>query len=176
MAVETDFWRPRRLLEGPCVLVVDDEPSIRHLLGVLLQTFGYRAVLAADGMEARSVVATDTVSLMLCDAHLRGESGLALVRDLLRECPQMVGLMMSGDGDSEQAKGLCDGGIYGCIAKPFDAKDVVDRIAEALCGRRLPARLPANQTGLHAMERRGRDVIDSRIPDSPIGARTKGST
>lgn len=178
MGVETDFCPPRCLLEGPCVLVVDDEPSIRRLLGVLLHTFGYRAELAADGMEARAVVERETVSLILCDAHLRGESGLALMRGLLRQCPQMVGLMMSGDGDdSPWAAGMCEGGIYGRIAKPFDAQEVADRIAQALCGRRVPE-APAHRrdTPWCPPEASGEGVIGNHTPDSATGSGTKGLT
>ena len=137
MTVETGIRTLRVLLGGPSVLVVDDEPSVRRLLGALLDGLGYRARLAADGVEARSIVETGEVSLILCDVHLRGESGQALVRDLLRQSPHTVALMMSGADESEPAHGAHEAGIYGHIAKPFDAKDVANQIAQALCGRRL---------------------------------------
>lgn len=137
MTVEMNIRASHGLTGGPSVLVVDDEPSVRRLLGVLLHGYGYRARLAADGVEARSIVEMEEVSLILCDVHLRGESGLALVRDLLRQSPHTVALMMSGGDESEPAHGTHEAGSYGYIAKPFDAKDVANRIAQALCGRCL---------------------------------------
>ncbi|MEO6197836.1 MAG: response regulator [Dehalococcoidia bacterium] len=128
---------PQVLTSKPSVLVVDDEPSVRCLLAVLLEGYGYRAMLAADGVEARDAIETAEVALILCDVHLRGESGLTLVQDLLRQSPRTVALMMSGDGVPDQAHGALDEGIYGHIAKPFDLKDVGNRIAQALCGRCL---------------------------------------
>lgn len=137
MTVETGIRTPHVLTGGPSVLVVDDEPSVRRLLGALLDGCGYRTRLAADGVEARAIVKTEKISLILCDVHLRGESGPALVRDLLRQSPHTVALMMSGGGESEPAHGTHEAGIYGHIVKPFNAKDVANQIAQALCGRRL---------------------------------------
>lgn len=137
MTVEMDIRALRGLTAGATVLVVDDEPSIRRLLGALLQGCGYRITLAADGVEARAAIETQEVALILCDVHLRRESGLALVRDLLRQSPHTIALMMSGDDVPLPDHGTQEAGIYGYIAKPFDAKVVTRRIAQALCGRRL---------------------------------------
>jgi CheY-like chemotaxis protein len=137
MTVEMDIRALRGLTGGASVLVVDDEPSIRRLLGALLQGYGYRITLAADGVEARAAIETQEVALILCDVHLRRESGLALVRDLLRQSPNTIALMMSGDDEPVPDHGTQDTVIYGYIAKPFDAKVAAKRIAKALCGRRL---------------------------------------
>jgi DNA-binding NtrC family response regulator len=136
MTVEMDIRAVKNMKRGPSVLVVDDEPSIRRLLGLLLEGYGYRATLAANGVEARIAMEKE-VALILCDVNLRGESGPALVRDLLRQSPHTVALMMSGDDSSDQTQGALDEGIIGHVAKPFDAKDVANRIARALCGRSL---------------------------------------
>lgn len=178
MRMDTDPYRSQDVSGGPSILVIDDEPPIRRLLGLFLQGCGYRTMLAANGVEARSAVATDSVSLILCDAHLQGESGLALVRDLLRQCPHMVGLIMSGDGhDSQWAAGLREEGIYGRIAKPFDAQEVADRIAKALCGRRLPEESPHRRdTSWWPWGGSGEGVIDDHTPDSAAGGGLKGST
>ena len=137
MTVETGIRAPHVLARGPSVLIVDDEPSVRRLLGALLDGCGYRTRLAAGGMEARSIMETEEVSLIICDVHLRGESGPELVRDLLRQSPHTVALMMSGGAESEPAQGTHEAGIYGHIAKPFNAKGVANQIARALCGRCL---------------------------------------
>jgi CheY-like chemotaxis protein len=153
MAVETGIRTPHVLTGRLSVLVVDDEPPVRHLLGVLLHGYGYRARLAADGVEARSIVEMEEVALILCDVHLRGESGPALVRDLLRQSPHTVALMMSGSDESEPDQGTHEAGIYGYIAKPFDAKDVANRIARALCGRRLGGEPPPGEDALPRQQR-----------------------
>jgi CheY-like chemotaxis protein len=137
MTIEMDICASHALMRGPSVLVVDDEPSVRRLLGGILHGCGYRATLAADGVEARAAIETEEVALILCDVHLRSESGLAMVRDLLRQSPHTVALMMSGGDEPEPAQGTHEAGIYGHIAKPFNAKDVANRVAQVLCGRCL---------------------------------------
>lgn len=53
--------------------------------------------------------------------------------------------MMSRGNESEPAQGTYEAWIYGYIAKPFDEKDVANRIARALCGRRLGRELPTGE-------------------------------
>ena len=79
----------------------------------------------------------EEVSLILCDVQSCGESGPTLVKDLLRQSPHTVALMMSESNESESAQGTDGVAIYGNIAKLFNAKDVANRIARALCGLRL---------------------------------------
>jgi DNA-binding NtrC family response regulator len=130
-------YRSNVLTEGPSVLVVDDEPSVRRLLGVLLQGHGYRAVMAADGVEARTVIEREDIAVILCDVHLRGESGKALVQDLHRQSPGAIVFMISGSDESDAPDGTGESWVCGHIVKPFDVKDVVHRIAQVLCGRRV---------------------------------------
>ncbi|MEO7862953.1 MAG: ATP-binding protein [Nitrospirales bacterium] len=137
MTVEMDIRKSQGLTGGPSVLVVDDDPSVRRLLAMHLHGYGYRPRLAANGVEARAIVEMEEVSLILCDAQLPGESGPALVRDLLRQSPHTVALMMSGGDESEPAHGTHETEIYRHITKTFDAKDIANQIAQALCGRCL---------------------------------------
>lgn len=117
----------------PSVLVVDDEPAVRRLLGTLLEAHGYRAILAADAIGARRAVESEGVVLILCDVHLPGESGLQLAQDLLCRSPYAIALMMSGDGAGLSGEPPV-AGICGYIAKPFDVNDVVERVGRVLCG------------------------------------------
>lgn len=146
-------YRSDVLTEGPSVLVVDDEPSVRRLLGVLLQGYGYRAIMAADGVEARMVVDRKDIAVILCDVHLRGESGLALVRELLQVAPRAAALMMSGSDEPDLPNGIGGDLVFGHIAKPFDVKDVVNRIAQVLCGRRVGAESASGADRLWRPER-----------------------
>jgi CheY-like chemotaxis protein len=137
MTVEMDIRESHGLTGGPSVLVVDDDPSVRRLLAMHLHEYGYRPRLAANGVEARAIVEMEEVSLILCDAQLPGESGPALVRDPLRQSRHTVALMMSGSDESEPAPGTHETEIYRHIAKTFDARDIANQIAQALCGRCL---------------------------------------
>lgn len=125
----------QQITAGPSVLVVDDDASVRRLLGALLQGYGYRTMLVADGVEARAVVEVEDVALILCDAHLRRESGTTLVRDLLQQSPHSVALMMSGAHQSFRVHSGFDERVFGTIDKPFETEDLLERMALALRGR-----------------------------------------
>ncbi len=66
------------------ILVVDDEESIRALYREELADAGYRVLCAADGQEARALLAENPVHVIVLDIKLRGESGLQILQDLAR--------------------------------------------------------------------------------------------
>jgi|SRR6185437_1971 len=127
-------YRLDGLTEGPSVLVVDDEPSVRRCIGVLLQVYGYRAIAAADGVEARAVIEMEDIAVILCNVHLRSESGKALVKDLLRQSPGTIFLMMSDSDEPDLPNGTGEYRLCGRIPRPLH---LIKRIAQVLCGRRV---------------------------------------
>ena len=143
-------YRSDVLTEGPSVLVVDDEPSVRRFIGVLLQVYGYRAITAADGVEARAVVEMKDIAVILCNVHLRGESGKALVEDLLRQAPGTIVLMMSDSDESDLPNGTGDDRLCGRIPRPLH---MIKRIAQVLCGRRVGAESASGVDRLWRLER-----------------------
>lgn len=143
-------YRSDGLTEGPSVLVVDDEPSIRRCIGVLLQVYGYRAIVAADGVEARAVVEVEDVAVILCNVHLRGESGKALVKDLLRQSPGTIVLMMSDSDEPDLPNGTGEYRLCGRIPRPLH---MIKRIAQVLCGRRVGAESASGADRLWRAER-----------------------
>ena len=84
MTLLLDRPSQQALLELKRVLIVDDEEPIRRLLGYMLQSHGYEAVLAADAKEARLRLDETPFALVLCDVNMPGESGMDLVRHTFR--------------------------------------------------------------------------------------------
>ena len=87
MATLPDRIAYQALMDNRNILIVDDEEPIRRLLGYLLQSHGYTVALAGDAREARQKLDQQPYALMLCDVNMPGESGMDLVRDILRERP-----------------------------------------------------------------------------------------
>jgi DNA-binding NarL/FixJ family response regulator len=143
-------YRSDGMAEGPSVLVVDDEPSVRRGIGVLLQVYGYRAIAAADGVEARAVVEMEDIAVILCNVHLRSESGKALVKDLLRQSPRTIVLMMSDSDESNLPNGTGEYQLCGRTPRPLH---MIKRIAQVLCGRRVGAESASGADRLWRPER-----------------------
>ena len=115
------------------VLVIDDEPLIRWALSVGLSAAGFDAVSAANAVEARTMAgAWPPPDVLLLDLHQADCTQLlAELKALAPSCHVLV-LGTCATSRQRQWQG-CD-----IIAKPFDLRDVVERV-EAACVR-PPAR------------------------------------
>src|SRR5688572_11628866 len=64
----------------PRLLVVDDEPSMREMLRIVLKRDGYDVVLAANGAEAIDILRCERVDLLLSDIRMPDVSGVEVLR------------------------------------------------------------------------------------------------
>ncbi len=111
------------------VLVVDDDELIREYALRLLQTSGYNALAAADGVSALDLAAQANV--MLLDVTMPGISGLEVIERLNAGPHQPPVIMMSGYGES-RIEGTRYEGSLRFVAKPFTANALLKAVAEAL--------------------------------------------
>ena len=122
-------------LANPLVLVVDDEPALRELLGEYFQRHGMRVALAADAAEARAAIAAQPPQLAVLDVNMPGENGLSLAR-WLREAQPGVGIvMLTTAGEAvDRVVGL-EMGADDYVPKPFELRELLARVRAVL--RRL---------------------------------------
>jgi two-component system nitrogen regulation response regulator NtrX len=128
------------------ILIVDDEPDIRLLVEGLLRDEGYDTRLAADAEAAIAAFRVRRPSLVILDVWLQGSrlDGLAILKVLHREEPQVPAVMISGHGNIETAVAAIQHGAYDFIEKPFQADRlllVVRRALEAAAMARENAEL-----------------------------------
>jgi two-component system response regulator AtoC len=107
------------------ILVVDDDPAMRHLLSVILTDNGWeaRAVAAAD--EALRELDARDYDLVLTDVRMPGMDGLALLREIQRLRPDLTVIVMSAYGAQDQALAAMKAGAYDYLSKPFKRDEVV---------------------------------------------------
>ena len=131
-----------------CVLVVDDDASIREMLSDYLSSEGYRVVLAEDGAAMRREIEQAAPDVVLLDLKLPREDGLSLAR-FLRERYDVGIIMVTGAGGVvDRIVGL-EVGADDYVAKPFDPRELLARIKSVL--RRMQSRPAA--TGDEAKKR-----------------------
>ncbi len=82
---------------GPRVLLVDDAFAARITLGALLEDAGYQVAEAESVAEGRLKIGVGQYDLAIVDLHLTDGLGSELIPDLLRDQPQAVIVMLSGD-------------------------------------------------------------------------------
>jgi len=102
------------------VLIVDDEPGLRSGLSKILALQGYRSLEASTAAEARRVIASAEVHLVLLDLKLGGEDGLALLKSLKVEEPGVPIIIITGHGDVTSAVECMQAGATNYIPKPID--------------------------------------------------------
>lgn len=116
------------------ILVVEDEPSVRDMIGLTLEQAGYEWTSAGDVSEARAKLADYSPSLVLLDWMLPGISGLDYARELrrgeaTRELP--VILLTARDAEDDKIRGL-DVGADDYVTKPFSPRELIARIKAVL--------------------------------------------
>lgn len=120
-----------------CVLIVDDDRSVREMLAEYLGEHGFRTVQAESGAAMREILEQDPPDVVLLDIRLPGEDGLSLAR-YLRERYDVGIIMVTGSGEViDRIVGL-EIGADDYIAKPFDPRELLARLKSVL--RRLQSR------------------------------------
>ena len=108
------------------LLVVDDDPEIRHLLQSYLEKNGYRVTTAAEGNGMWAVLDKTRIDLIVLDIMLPGVDGIELCRSLrVRSKTPVIMLTARGD-EMDRILGL-EMGADDYLAKPFSARELLAR-------------------------------------------------
>jgi two-component system, NtrC family, nitrogen regulation response regulator NtrX len=118
------------------ILVVDDEPNIRRLLGSLLEAEGHTTRAAATGEEGLAAVADTEPDVVLLDLALPGAGGLEILASLKASHPALPVVMMSGRATLTDAVQATKIGAFHFIEKPLSAEAVLLTVASAIELRR----------------------------------------
>ena len=117
------------------ILVVDDSPLTRELIGSLLEAVGYDVVMAADGMEALDMLANTKVDLVCSDLEMPRVDGLELTRRLKAHPTHKVlpvVILTTRGGEEDRQRGLA-AGANGYITKgDLVRQDLVDVVGRLL--------------------------------------------
>lgn len=116
------------------VLVVEDEPAIRELIGFACETAGYCVFRAGSVTEARKVLEAERPDIILLDWMLPDQSGLSWLEQLKRE-EKNAGIpviMLTARGtESDKVAGL-DAGADDYVVKPFSPRELIARLRAVL--------------------------------------------
>ena len=107
------------------ILIADDEPSVRHVLTLVLSDLGYEVRAVADGEEALRELAARAYDVLLCDVRMPRRDGLSVLRQALSEHPGLTVVVMSAYGSQEQALEAVGAGAYDHVRKPFKPEEIV---------------------------------------------------
>ncbi|WP_308918034.1 response regulator transcription factor [Jannaschia sp. LMIT008] len=123
------------MLNGPTILICDDEPDLRAMLGEYLTGRGFAPILTEDGTSLRAAMQGAKPALILLDVAMPGEDGLSLLRWLRREDSVPVIMLTAAGAVIDRVVGL-EMGADDYLAKPVDLRELEARIRAVL--RRPP--------------------------------------
>jgi two-component system, OmpR family, alkaline phosphatase synthesis response regulator PhoP len=114
-----------------CVLVVDDEPTIRETLAETLEQDGLRVITAADGREALERFRAERPDLILLDLMLPELSGMEVCRIVRRESSVPILMLTARDSEIDKVVGL-EVGADDYVTKPFSLRELQARVRALL--------------------------------------------
>ncbi len=136
------------------ILVVDDDATVRDVIGVLLRDEGYVCATATTGEQAMDLLHATEFHLVVADMKMPGKDGLWLLDRLRAEQPSTAVVMLTAFGDTEAAVECLRRGASDYLLKPPKVTDLVRSIERALAKRRLEL---ARQRYRTSLERRVRE-------------------
>jgi FixJ family two-component response regulator len=113
---------------NPTVLIVDDDPALRHSIGLLLESVGLDAQLFGSIDEFLKSDPVDGPSCLVLDVRLPGQSGLDLQRELGAADRKLPIIFVTGHGDIPMSVQAMKGGAIEFLTKPFRDQDLLDAI------------------------------------------------
>ena len=137
-------------MNGPLVLVVDDEPVILRALTAALGARDHRVAVATTGAEAILEVATREPAVIILDLGLPDMDGIEVCRQLRRITNAPI-IVLTAEGSETSKVEALDEGANDYVTKPFSTPELLARVRVAL-RHQNPNRTPPSTTTVGALE------------------------
>jgi DNA-binding response OmpR family regulator len=150
---------------GPAtVLVVDDEPIVRDVVARYLRRDGFGAVETSDGDDARRLIETEELALVVLDVMLPGTDGFELCRWIRSRSALPVIMLTARGEEADRIVGL-ELGADDYVTKPFSPRELAARVRTVLrrC-RESPDEAGRLAFGTVTLDRGSREVANAGRP------------
>jgi response regulator RpfG family c-di-GMP phosphodiesterase len=133
------------------ILIVDDEPAYRNLLGVMLTRAGMCCTAVPGGKEALAALEAQPVDALISDLNMPGLSGMELLAEVQRRRPELPFLVITGVDDVRVGVQALQHGADDYLVKPFQADVVLASLQRAFHKKRLERELENYRLHLQEM-------------------------
>ena len=117
-----------------CILVVDDDPSVRSFLRRGLSLEGYAVQLASSGEEGLTVAEATAVDLVILDLMMPALDGHQTLSRLRVKSPSLPVLLLSGRDDPDEQKRLLEAGADAYLVKPVGFAELLAEVRRLMGG------------------------------------------
>jgi CheY-like chemotaxis protein len=109
------------------ILIVDDDPQVRHVTASFLTGFGHSTTEAGDGEAALRHLERDRYDIVVADLAMPGMSGIELAAAIRERNPGLPVLILTGHAEAMQIPEDLP-----VLSKPFRSADLADRVSALL--------------------------------------------
>jgi DNA-binding response OmpR family regulator len=117
------------------ILVVDDDPTVRHVLSTLLEFEGVDITTADDGPSALVAARHQQPDVVLLDVNLPGIDGFDVCRRLKEDSHEQRVVMVTGRGTREDQVRGASAGADAFLTKPFSPLELIEVVRSNLNGK-----------------------------------------
>ena len=121
----------------PAIIFIDDDADIRQAITQTLALEDLSVQSYAEGSQALARLSRDFTGIVLCDYHMPGMDGLAVLDAIQQLDDSIPVIILTGQGDISTAVAAMRKGAYDFIEKPFHHDGLIEIIKRALDKRRL---------------------------------------
>ena len=137
--------------QGPRILIVDDEVSVREILAEGLKVYGFETVTAGNAAAALELFRAGSFDLVLSDIEMPEMTGIQLLKKLKAGDREIDVVMVTGVIDTDTAVNAIRDGASDYVTKPFNLEEVRIVVQRTLEKRRLIRENRAYQAGLEQL-------------------------
>ncbi len=117
------------------ILIIDDDKDMQSILSDIVDSEGYRSIVAGNGRKALQQIRKHIPDLILLDMKLPGMNGMKVLEKIKNIDRDLKVLMLTGYGDIKDAVQAIKLGAFDYITKPFDNDEIVKHIKNAMQSR-----------------------------------------
>jgi two-component system response regulator MtrA len=118
-------------MTAPRVLVVDDDPALAEMLGIVRRGEGFEPAFVSDGDAALGAFRREKPDVVLLDLMLPGTDGIEVCRQIRAESGVPI-VMLTAKGDTTDVVAGLESGADDYVVKPFKPKELVARVRARL--------------------------------------------
>ena len=110
------------------ILVVDDEPKIRELIGQYLTVAGYETEFAKDGIEALNIISKGDIDMVILDVMMPFMDGITCLKEIRSRGFKTPVIILSAKGEEYDKITGFEAGTDDYVVKPFSPKELMARV------------------------------------------------
>ena len=114
------------------ILLVDDDRDLLKLITLRLTAAGYAVQTAESGEQALAQLAVARPRLVITDLRMEGMDGMALFERIHGAMPTLPVIILTAHGTIPDAVAATRRGVFGFLTKPFDGKDLLAQVEQAI--------------------------------------------